>query len=342
MLPFIVLRRSLLPFILLLFVSGLTQAQTFISFGLQSIFNPPPCEVFLQTRLMNVPTSGSIFFQRSNDNQSTWQVIGSTTLSATTTPTEIEFINFTDANPYTSGGALYTNGATSLYYRAYVNPPSPIYSTTYAVSTVPAPPPTPGITISGIEPLNFGTQMDVRVTTTAPAPYLWYVNGTLVFTASSTSATINGGNNCNVLNTLMVKVANSCGGGTATASTNYTRSCGSGHFAISPNPAKGMITIDASAATDEELQAVPLSMQNKTAGNLGAGNLSTGSLAAGLGNKIYEVKIVDQFGHIRKVFSYPSGIAMTNVDLGGLETGLYIVQIYNKRSWVSQKLMVTK
>jgi hypothetical protein len=186
------------------------------------------------------------------------------------------------------------------------------------------PPPTPGITIRGIEPLRFGTQMDVTVSTSAPPPYLWFVNGVQVFSASTTSATINGGSNCNVTNTLKVQVSNSCGSSSAT--TQYVRPCGNTPFAVFPNPAKGTITVT-SAGADATTQAATLST-NPTP-------------AHPIANKIYQVKISDKYGALRKAISYPRGESNIQIDLSGLPPGNYILQIYDNSTWNSQQIMIT-
>jgi hypothetical protein len=187
-------------------------------------------------------------------------------------------------------------------------------------------PPTPGITITGIEPLQAGTQMDVRVTTTSAPPYLWYVNNVLVFTASVPSVTINGGNNCNVLNTLKVVVSNTCG--TNFATQQYTRPCTGPHFVVAPNPATGMVMVSAigqgaqtSAQTGAQTESVSKTPPEKA---------------------IFEIRVSDQLGKTLKTFSYPSGVSSASLNLSALANGVYVLQIYNNSTWTSQQVIILK
>ena len=172
------------------------------------------------------------------------------------------------------------------------------------------PPSTPGISINGIEPLNHGTQMDVSVSTSAPAPYLWYVNGSLVYTAYSTSATINGGNNCNQTNTLTVQVSNGCGSNST--STTYSRPCSSfaSALAVSPNPAARAVTV--SVIDNKEKQT---------------------------NDNIYQVRIIDKLGIVRKIVRSPGGVKTMQVDIGSLSNDVYIVQVYDNGGWTSKRIM---
>ncbi len=179
-------------------------------------------------------------------------------------------------------------------------------------------PPTPGITIRSIEPLNHGTQMDVTVNTTASTPYLWYVNSALVFTAYSTNATINGGNNCNVTNTLKVSVSNTCGA--STASTTYQRPCTGPNFIVSPNPATGVITVSTTTSGNQNVFASKETTQSK----------------------IYQLKVLDQTGNIIKQVNYNQGIITTNVDLSNLPNALYTIQVYDNIGWTSQQVVILK
>ena len=195
------------------------------------------------------------------------------------------------------------------------NAPTEGTSTTLTINSINVtssctPPPVPGISINGIEPLNHGTQMDVSVSTSAPAPYLWYVNGTLVYTAYTTSVTINGGNNCNQTNTLTVQVSNGCGSNST--STTYSRPCSSfaGALAVSPNPSLGAVTV---AVIDNRGKPT--------------------------NNNIYQVRIIDKFGIVRKIVRSPGGVKTIQVDIGSLSNDVYIVQVYNNAGWNSKRIM---
>ncbi len=200
-------------------------------------------------------------------------------------------------------------------------------------------PPTPGITITGIEPLQAGTQMDVRVTTTSAPPYLWYVNNVLVFTASVPSVTINGGNNCNVLNTLKVVVSNTCG--TNFATQQYTRPCMGSHFVVAPNPATGMVMV--SAVGQGSQTAAQDGLNTVASSGRGTPAVQTGAAPKTLPEKaIFEIRVSDQLGKTLKTFSYPSGVSSANLNLSGLANGVYVLQIYNNSTWTSQQVIIMK
>jgi len=181
-------------------------------------------------------------------------------------------------------------------------------------------PPAPAISITGIEPLQAGTQVNVTVSTIENSPYLWYVNGTLVATEYTKSATINGGSNCNVLNTLKVSVANSCG--TTSATTQFTRPCTGSNFVLSPNPSTGMVTVS----------SAPLSKSQSDIA------LASSSQAG----SFYAIKVVDQLGNVRKLFTYPTGNTSAQLDLSSLPSGTYFVQISDKMTWSTQQVIILK
>ncbi|MGH2563108.1 MAG: T9SS type A sorting domain-containing protein, partial [Ginsengibacter sp.] len=171
---------------------------------------------------------------------------------------------------------------------------------------------TPSIVIHGIAPYP-NTQMDVEVVTIEPAPYNWYVDNILVKTTSQKLVTINGGG-CG-FHTLKVVVSNGCG--TASATTTYNRSCSM--FVIAPNPASNDVTISSSSQL--------LSQPNS--------NATTNSKQA----MIYQVIISDELGSVKKQYKYSAGVYSTKINLGGLVSGVYNIQIFNGTNWESTKLI---
>jgi len=58
--------------------------------------------------------------------------------------------------------------------------------------------------------------------------------------------------------------------------------------------------------------------------------------------KIYQVKVADAEGRVHKTYSYPAGIDKASVDLSGLSTGVYILQIFDRQRWISRQVVLTK
>lgn len=247
---------------------------------------------------------------------------GITSYTWSTSPSNLVTINSPSADQTTltsvAGGVFTLNAA--LTGGCAPNQNITVSKTNISVNN----PPAPTISITGIEPLNHGTEMDVSVSTIESPPYLWYVNGTLAGTEYTSSATINGGSNCNVLNTLKVTVSNSCG--TTSVSTQYTRPCTGSNYLIAPNPSKGTVTVSAtnSSGTQMALKSSP------------AATTLSGE------NSIYQIRVIDQLGNVRKLFSYSSGVSSAQLDLSTLLDGTYTIQIFNNAQWVSQQIIILK
>ncbi len=50
---------------------------------------------------------------------------------------------------------------------------------------------------------------------------------------------------------------------------------------------------------------------------------------------IYNIRVIDQAGILKKQFSYSAGVRSTKIDLGGLIRGVYTVQVFDGTSWNS-------
>jgi hypothetical protein len=64
---------------------------------------------------------------------------------------------------------------------------------------------------------------------------------------------------------------------------------------------------------------------------------------ASLANKkkamMYQVKVTDQFGTVKKQYKYSSGTSNTNISLRGLISGMYTIQAFDGKSWSSVKVI---
>jgi len=121
-----------------------------------------------------------------------------------------------------------------------------------------------------------------------------------------------------------VDVPGGSGGG---ISVTATSSCGTGkngvtiysncpHIAITatPNPTTNNVTI---AVADKKETA---SFNKKKA-------------------MMYQIKVTDQLGNVKKQYKYSSGTANTTISLGGLVSGLYTIQAFDGTSWSSTKVI---
>ena len=121
-----------------------------------------------------------------------------------------------------------------------------------------------------------------------------------------------------------VRVANICdAGGSPGIKFGSINGC-SNFFKVSPNPGNSSITV----APDPAL-ASAASTQNAGAS----------SAAAGV---IYQIKITDLQGNIKKTFSYPKGISSVKLNVSDLINGVYTIQIFNKAEWESQQLIINR
>jgi hypothetical protein len=103
---------------------------------------------------------------------------------------------------------------------------------------------------------------------------------------------------------------NACG--TSAQAVAYGFQCGSLFSAakpavtVSPNPSRGIVTI---------------------------------GYAKG---KVYQVRVLDAQGVVRKSFSYPGVSGNISVNLSGLMNGLYTVQIFDNKTWTSSQVLLSR
>ncbi len=110
-----------------------------------------------------------------------------------------------------------------------------------------------------------------------------------------------------------VRVANACdAGGSPGIKYVQVYNCGF-HFTASPNPSKSSVTVST------ESQAISETSNPR--------------------DKIYQIKIIDQLGVIKKQFTYSGGITITNISLSNLAAGIYTLQAYNGTIWSSQQIV---
>ncbi len=112
---------------------------------------------------------------------------------------------------------------------------------------------------------------------------------------------------------ITVRVANSCdAGGSPATKPLVVNNCGS-FFMASPNPSSGNISI-----TTIQEQGLPTS---------------------GGPVKIYQLKIIDQYGVVKSQYQYPAGVTSTNISLSNLVAGIYTIQAFNGSEWGNRQVI---
>ncbi|MGI8950720.1 MAG: T9SS type A sorting domain-containing protein [Chitinophagaceae bacterium] len=116
-----------------------------------------------------------------------------------------------------------------------------------------------------------------------------------------------------------VRVANACdAGGSPAIENTFVNNCGNkvdSLVTVSPNPSTGGVTI-----------SVSNNQISKTINNQ---------------NKIYKIRVANQYGNIQKQYGYSSGITTTHLNLTGFINGVYIIQIFTGTEWTYKKLIIS-
>jgi len=136
-----------------------------------------------------------------------------------------------------------------------------------------------------------------------PSSGSWYINSP---NSPSTMVDVSGGGG------ISVTAASSCGTG-KNGVTIYSN-CPHITVTATPNPTTNNITI---AVADKKETA---SFNKKKA-------------------MMYQIKVTDQLGNVKKQYKYSSGTANTTISLGGLVSGLYTIQAFDGTSWSSTKVI---
>jgi hypothetical protein len=103
--------------------------------------------------------------------------------------------------------------------------------------------------------------------------------------------------------------------------------CGGGpHFTVAPNPSSGNLVVTATSEQDETA--------NQTA-RIANAEKSTD-------NRIFEIKISNAQGVIKKSYKYSTGVKSVNLDLTSLPSGTYFIQSFDNIKWESQQFVIIK
>lgn len=132
-------------------------------------------------------------------------------------------------------------------------------------------------------------------------------NGSSYLTLQSGTSSSGGG-------VVGVRVANACDAG-GSYSTRYVsvNSCGA-VVTVSPNPTADNVTI-----TMRQQKDAVFSKTKKAS--------------------IYQIKVIDQLGTIRKQYKYSYGTSNTNISLRGLISGVFTIQVFDGTTWSSTQVI---
>lgn len=111
-----------------------------------------------------------------------------------------------------------------------------------------------------------------------------------------------------------VRVANACDpGGSPGIKFVQVNNCG-WRFHVSPNPTNGDIVV---STTEEQKQSIK-----------GINQI-----------KIYQLRIIDQTGNVKKQYRFPGGITNVNISTSNMAAGIYVIQAYNGKTWEATKFV---
>jgi len=128
--------------------------------------------------------------------------------------------------------------------------------------------------------------------------------------SASTNVSVSGGGGG-----ISVTATSACGT-TKNGVTIYSN-CPAFAIAASPNPATNEVTV----------ATVETTLMSKSETNTQK-------------NKIYRVEIVDQYGNIKKKFSYAAGVTSTKINVSDLVSGTYIIHAYNGKVYGYKQVVV--
>ncbi|NVO10148.1 MAG: M4 family metallopeptidase [Bacteroidales bacterium] len=189
----------------------------------------------------------------------------------------------------------------------YVTVGSPVPGTIAIAFDVP-----PGRITAAISPVSSATS------------YRWYLDGTLMYSNSRTSAVFPRQDNCDHIYYIDVAEVNACGVSGISHGEVSEDPCYYG-FTISPNPASDNITLTIGSADN----------------TFSMGHSSTGTSALAskyISTKAYTIRVLDSFGALKATLN-KSGETVT-LPVGNLNNGVYVVEINDGKNVYRQQLVV--
>ena len=135
-------------------------------------------------------------------------------------------------------------------------------------------------------------------------------------------------------------------------SLSYTNACGTsptvqvGTFNCPPGTstrAQGTGTSRTPGSLNPAPTPTSMVWPNPTNGTVSV-TLPSSGVSGGLAAqpRVYLIKVLDLQGVVQKAYSYPGGTDHISLDLSSLSNGMYIVQVFDNKTWKSSKVLLTK
>ena len=132
---------------------------------------------------------------------------------------------------------------------------------------------------------------------------------------------------------LSVVATDACGNGFESVLHNILCPGSSGFLRTSiiasPNPTPGQVNISLTT-TPAASGAVAM----KTAGVVQNGKADE--------SKVYQIRVLDKIGNLKKTFVYPGGVTNASIDLSSLPADIYTVQVFDNNTWTARQIIVAK
>lgn len=169
--------------------------------------------------------------------------------------------------------------------------------------------------ISGPDRSYSNTTVDYYISTSLVGAtgynWTWPGDWTYVSGQSTSHLTLRTGNTSGYVT---LQVASTCDQGTAVNKFVGIYYSLVSNYTVSPNPTTDNVTITVKQPKDAVFSKTKQAM-------------------------IYQLKVTDQLGRVKKQYKYSSGTSSTTISLKGLISGIYTVQAFNGASWGSVKVI---
>jgi hypothetical protein len=138
-------------------------------------------------------------------------------------------------------------------------------------------------------------------------------------------------------NTITVEVDTYCG--TSAGYGEFFWACGyrmaapNSNVELYPNPARDMVNIRIKDANAQSLPKGQVSIEVKDVPNTGS---------AAIVQDIREVKVFDKLGTVKKLYKFPAGSKIVTLNITGLPTDIYFVEVSDGKNKARLQLSVTK
>jgi hypothetical protein len=162
--------------------------------------------------------------------------------------------------------------------------------------------------------------------------YNWYLDGVL---QSSHGSSTSGFIDCSTSVKMDLETVTTCGTSPLVRSGLFIKCCTGCEQSVTRDTVNGRvpgITDTGKSVSHSGFVIAP----NPSAGII---KIRAGAIQAGM---IYQVRVIDVMGKIRKTFQYSSGVRDIDVDLSSLGNGIYTVQVYDKMHWSSYQVSILK